>query len=562
MSEQILTPQQLRVHEKLSTDLRYFCANAMRIKLKEGGEAPFIWNKAQEYLHQRIEDQLARTGMVRMFILKGRQQGISTYIAARFYHKATRNRNRNVFILSHHAVTTEALFQIVDRYHNSCPPAITPKCLVSNNRRMRFSNGSQYTVGTAGSGAIGRGDTNQYIHASECAFYENTDEINTGVMQTVSDSPGTEKINESTANGVGNYFHQGCMEALEGIGRYELVFIPWYWQDEYRSPVNTDQNNQSFQLTAEEQTLKDMYLIDDEQIQWRRNKIAELKSERKFKQEYPFSVQEAFQASGHSLIDPEKIAIARKSAIQDPNAPLILGVDPARQGDRSVIAWRRGREVQKVEVFREMDEMLLAGKLAQRIDRYGVAKCFIDVALGYGTLDRLKELGYGDVVMGVSFSQQPNEPEKYLNKRAEMAFALRDWIHEGGCSLPDDEEVAVDLAAVPDFKESSRGLLQLEAKDTIRKTYGKSTDIFDALMLTFAQPVRRTIDDNTRIRKAWNRDGRSELSAVSRRKQRRNASSASGYYDDAGGDDTGSGRGFARDPRSGGLRTSRKRDRW
>ncbi len=506
-----LTYQQALIHNRLQTDLPYFCQKSLVIKLKEGGTAPFVFNKAQQYLHQRVEDQFQRTGMVRLFIIKGRQQGISTYIAARLYHKITRMRGKNVFILSHHATTTETLFQIVDRYHQSCPKESTPKCIVNNNRRMKFENGSQYTVGTAGSGSVGRGDTNQYFHGSEVAFYDNTDDINTGVVQTVADVPGTEKFMESTANGIGNYFHGGCMDALAGKGLYELVFIPWFWQEEYRTRISP-QEQPNWQPTEEEYTLQDLYGLDDEQIQWRRNKLSELKSLRLFKQEYPCTVEEAFQSSGQAFINPELVAKARKSQLTDPSAPLILGVDPARQGDRTVISWRRGRHWMKADVYHEMDEMVLAGKLANIIDRYGVAKCFIDVALGYGTIDRLKERGYGHIVEGVHFSQKPNE-DIYLNKRAEMAFNLRDWIHEGGVRIPDSEEIGVDLASIPDFKETSRGLLQLESKDTIKKKFGKSPDIFDSIILTFAQPVKSDWQTSRTQNRVRNTNGGSVLSA-------------------------------------------------
>lgn len=512
MSERDLTPAQRRVHHRLQSDLRYFCMRALKIKLKGGGHGPFVWNKAQEYLHERIEDQLRRIGMVRMFIIKGRQQGISTYIAARFYWKATRQRGKNVFILSHHSSTTETLFQIVSKYHEHCPAEITPALLTDNNRRMEFENNSRYTVGTAGSGSIGRGDTNQLLHWSEVAFCDNTDEILTGLDETVADVDSTEKLNESTANGVGNYFHKGVLEAVEGKGLYEVVFIPWYWQDEYRARIS-DEERKNWDLSEEESILKELYDLDDEQIKWRRNKIAKLKSTRLFKQEYPFTIQEAFQASGANFIDSEKVAIAQKSTLQDTTAPLILGVDPARVGDRTCITWRQGRHWIKTDVYHEMDEMVLAGKLARIIDRYNVAKVFIDVALGYGTIDRLHELGYKSIVTGVHFSQQPAEPDIYLNKRAEMAFALRDWIHEGGVRIPATDEITLDLGAIPDFKESSRGLLQLESKDTIKKSFGKSTDIFDSAMLTFAEPVRSEIQTNRKKAHTANTKGGSALSA-------------------------------------------------
>lgn len=511
-----LSPQAQRVHERCQNDLPYFCARMLRVKLKEGGTAPFVLNKAQMYLHERIEKQLHTTGKVRMLILKGRQQGISTYIAARFYHKATRHRGKNVFILSHHATTTETLFQIVDKYHANCPPEITPRCLVSNNRRMRFDNGSQYTVGTAGSGSIGRGDTNQYLHWSEVAFSENIPELLTGLFQTVSDMPGTEKILESTANGVGNYFHRACMDALSEDDDYELVFIPWFWQDEYRSPLKP-----GFTLTDEEHQLQQMYGLDDLQIQWRRNKIDEFKKEgfgeRKFKQEYPCTVKEAFQSSGEVLFDPDKVAAARKSRLTDPHMPIIIGADLAPIHDRNVLMWRQGRHCLRKEVFMQCSQMDMVGKIAARIDKHKVAKVFIDVAEGRGAVDRLHELGYRDVVMGIHFGMAPIDDRVYSNKRAEMAGLLKDWVEDDfGARIPDDDELEVEFGVIPDFKQQSNGRKQLVPKDKIKETYGKSPDLIDALMLTFAQPVRSTYNQTSRITKAFKRSP-SEIHATNRR---------------------------------------------
>lgn len=503
-----------RAHEALNANLPYFCDALLKIKLKEGGLGPFKLNRAQQYLHERIEDQKKRTGMVRILVLKGRQQGVSTYVAARFYHKNTRNRNHRAFILSHQSVTTETLFQIVANYHENCPETLKPKLITSNNRRMVFSNGSQYTVGTAGSGAIGRGDTNQYFHGSEVAFFENVGDIATGVLQTVPDLPGTEIILESTANGIGNFFHQACMDALDNKGRYEIVFIPWYWQSEYQA-----QTSPNLELTDDELTMQRLYNLTSEQLQWRRNKIASPGfSENLFHQEYPFTPEEAFISTGASLISLDAIAKARKSNLKDPNAPIILGVDPGPVNDRTVLAWRQGHHLTKVEVFPGTPPMTLAGQIAKRIDRYNIAKVFIDTAEGRGIVDRLHELGYRQQVVGIPFSMSPSDPDRYVNKRAEMAGELKDWLEdENGSRIPDDDNVAMELGVIPDWKTTSNGKLQLVSKDDIKKIYGKSTDIFDAIMLTFAQPVRRDYNVTSHIKKKYSRNRQSELCATRNR---------------------------------------------
>src|SRR5699024_10343551 len=118
------------------------------------------------------------------------------------------------------------------------------------------------------------------------------------------------------ANGVGNLFHQKWVDAEKGVGDFIAIFVPWYWQDEYRKDPP-----EGFELTAEELEYQRLYALDDAQMAWRRNKIAELKDAALFKQEYPATAAEAFQMSGHdSFIKPEAVANARKADIP-PSGP-------------------------------------------------------------------------------------------------------------------------------------------------------------------------------------------------------------------------------------------------
>lgn len=502
------------IHNRLCDDLRYFSLKVLKIETKRGKLVPLVWNRAQEHIHEECEDQLQRTGMVRKIILKGRQQGCSTYVTSRYYHRTTWNGHLHCYILSHEASSTQTLLEKVNTYYDESPDIIRPEKDIGNKNELRFGNKSTYKVGTAGAKNTGRSQTNQLFHGSEVAFYENTEGISTGALQTISDEPGTEVILESTANGVGNYFHKLCMDALAGLGKYEIIFVPWYWQEEYRATVP-----QGWDWTDHELELKELYGLDNEQLYWRYLKIIELKSEWMFKQEYPFTVEEAFQASGNSFFNADDVQRARRLNISDPQAPLILGVDPARTGDRTILALRRGREVVEIFKYDEMPStMQLAGIIGNLIKQRGIDKVFIDFGLGYGVHDRLHELGFHRIVQGVHFAERPSD-SKYQNKRAEMAFALRDWLTEGGVSLPDDDDVGTDLMAIPDFQQSSRGLLFLPSKDKIKELYGKSPDIFDALCLTFAYPVHKELSNRRIPTHTKNTKGGSSLTAMKRVKQ-------------------------------------------
>src|SRR4029078_3176300 len=165
-----------------------------------------------------------------------------------------------------------------------------------------------YKVGTAGTKGVGRSSTIPLFHGSEAAFWPHADTHADGVLQAIPAEPGTESIIESTANGMGNFFHNEWRSAERGEGDYQAIFVPWYWQEEYRRPVEGP-----FHRDEAELMLVELYGLDDEQLAWRRNKIIELKDPALFMQEYTHNAAEAFQMSGHdSYIPPELIARARK----------------------------------------------------------------------------------------------------------------------------------------------------------------------------------------------------------------------------------------------------------
>lgn len=481
---------------RLGSDLAFYARNCLKIRSKSGKVAPFVFNKAQEHIHEALERQKAETGKVRALILKGRQQGCSTYVGARFYHSSTWRKGIRTFILTHEDQATQNLFEMVNRYHEHCPKAVRPSTGAANAKELFFDKlDSGYKVGTAGTKGVGRSSTIQLFHGSEAAFWPHADTHAAGVLQAVPDADGTEIILESTANGVGNLFHQKWRDAENGIGEFIAIFVPWYWQEEYRKDIEID-------YTAEEREYATLYGLDMAQMAWRRNKIAELKDPILFKQEYPATAAEAFQMSGHnSYIKPELIAKARKAKVEE-SGPLVIGVDPARFGDDgSAMARRRGRKVIKVEKRHKLDTMELAGWVKQVIDDEKPAKVFIDVGgLGAGVYDRLNEMGYSKVVTPINFGAATLEPARYdeegkevgggpLNRRAEMWMKSNEWLQDpAGVSIPDSDALQAD-ACGPGYSYDSNTRLRMEKKEDMRRRGVPSPDEWDAVALTFAEPV-------------------------------------------------------------------------
>jgi len=93
---------------------------------------------------------MRRTGRVRAVVLKGRQQGCSTYVAARFYWKVTHRKGARAFILTHLDEASQRIHEIVRRLHENCPEAVRPHASQSSARALHFDRlDSGYAIGRA-----------------------------------------------------------------------------------------------------------------------------------------------------------------------------------------------------------------------------------------------------------------------------------------------------------------------------------------------------------------------------------------------------------------------------
>lgn len=472
---------------RLKDDFPYYAWNVLKIRTKEGSVKPFSLNKAQKHIHALLEDQLKKTGRIRAIILKGRQQGCSTYVEGRFFWRVTHAKGVRAFILTHLDEATQNLFEMSQRFYEYCPLIMKPQASTENAKELQFKLlDSGYKVGTAGTKATGRSQTIQFFHGSEVAFWPHADTHAAGVMQAIPDVPGTEVILESTANGMGNYFHGMWQAAESGRSEYLPIFVPWFWQDEYRKPVPD-----GFAPTPEEYDYAQLYGLDDGQIVWMRSKIMEFKgSVRLFNQEYPATAAIAFQTSGeNSFISPELVMKARKATAPNTGAK-VGGLDPARFGDdRTAYIVRHGRKAFNLRTWEKKDTMEVAGIAAKLIKEDGLQRLFIDVGgLGAGVVDRLREMGLGDKITAVNGGEKPIDEELYYNKRAEMWGEMHEWLKEQPVQIPDDDALHADLTSIQ-HKYDSLTRLQMEKKEDMKKRGLRSPDLADALALTFAYPV-------------------------------------------------------------------------
>jgi hypothetical protein len=505
-------------------DFRRFAKEVIRIRTKDGRLVPLDLNSAQGILHDAAEKQLTEDRWVRLAGLKGRRQGFSTYVAARGYWRAILWDRQNIYILSHEMKSSAFLFDMVDlmQEKNPFPPAVGK----DNAKELEFvKRGSSYAVATAGQKAGGRGGATSFFHGSEAAWWTNAPDHFAASVQAVDEVRGewgelwTEPENplpfeegigtvegwvvapseiwlETTSAGPMGEFYKRYMDAMKGTGRYRAVFVPWIVQEEYKEAgdwVPDEEPEEEGGLSELE--YQETHGLTDEQMLWRRAKIHELGGLDRFRQEYPIDVTEAFAAADTegAFIKPALVLKARKRKIEIPNAPLIVGVDPAGSGgDRFAVCWRRGDLIVKYEFRHKLDHEESVAWLSTIIDDDDPAQMCIDRgSMGANIISTLRNMKprYAKIIKGVNFGgkskakqAKPNDAGPW-NIRAEMYARARDWLAEG--SIPDEDDLASDLSA-PKIKYRANNDWLLESKTEMKARGVRSPDLADAFVLTFA----------------------------------------------------------------------------
>lgn len=511
MIETLQRPVPLTREEKAAitlqrmTDLNIFGRQILKIRPKAGGfSVPFVMNEAQWHLHRKIEEQLASIGRIRAVVLKGRQQGVSTYTQGRFYWKLSHTRGVKAYILTHEQPATDNLFGMVDHFWEQAPRDYRPHTGAANAKELVFDAlDSKYAVTTAGSKDTGRSGTAQYLHGSEVGFWANAETHMKGIGQVVPDAANTEIILESTANGTANLFHEIWTMAVKGKSEYLPVFIPWFWQKEYRRTPAA-----GFELTNEEVEYREAFELDLDQMAWRRNKTdTDFRGNSSdFDQEYPASAELAFAASSpRALIKFAQVARARRQRDLEGSGPRIWGLDPAEYGDDDTsLMERHNRVSRKLGSWNGMGTMETVGRVGVMIDKarkLGIGPDVICVdagGIGTGVADRLAEEGYP--VARVLFGEAPRDKDQYVVNRDELWCEMRDWLEDYPCSIEDSDDLAAQLTSVQ-FTYDSKRRIKLESKEAMKKRGLHSPDDADALALTFSRAQAIKSQDYAAYRK-------------------------------------------------------------
>lgn len=161
----------------------------------------------------------------------------------------------------------------------------------------------------------------------------------------------------------------------------------------------------------------------------------------------------------------------------------IWGLDVARFGDdRSVLARRYGNDIKFIDTWQGLRTTELSDRI-HTIYNQETRKpdaIFIDsIGVGAGVIDQLAQRGLP--VIEANASAQPTDAV-YLNKRAEMYYNFKKRLRY--TKLPPNRDLLKEMLLI-EYLYNNAGKTQLVSKDIIKKNYGKSPDLADAVALTY-----------------------------------------------------------------------------
>lgn len=247
----------------------------------------------------KVLDRLTR----RDIILKARQEGISSLILAMFAIDFIFIENIRCVVISHEREAATKLLAKVRYYLESIKKRHPELDAYKLNYESKYelvneNKNSIFYIGSAGARAFGHGDTINNLHVSELSRWPDQERLMVGLMQAVPISGRI--IIETTANGVGDYFHSLWKKSNTQERSFNPHFLPWFDDPKYSLPIVD-----GFQATEEEQELANTYHLTNEQLNWRRWKLHELADNMDaFNEQFPANANEAFIVSGNPIWPP------------------------------------------------------------------------------------------------------------------------------------------------------------------------------------------------------------------------------------------------------------------
>lgn len=185
------------------------------------------------------------------------------------------------------------------------------------------------------------------------------------------------------------------------------------------------------------------------------------------------------------IIQPAWIDAAIKRQLNTvPPIRRVVSIDVARYGDDKTVfyAIENGEVIGREEWEKKstMETVGLAIRFAKKCG--GIESFAVDeIGVGGGVADRLQELDK-DVVF-VNAAAKSSKPEEYYNLRAEIYSQGADKFQDGKVKLRAENTDLTEQLSWARYKTiKSNGIYQVEAKEDIKKRYGRSPDDADCFL--------------------------------------------------------------------------------
>lgn len=377
----------------------------LKVRSKARGLVYFRANRAQlEY---------SRDCSKRNIVLKARQLGITTYVAARFFIQTITQPGTTAVQVAHNQESAEEIFRIVHRFWENLPETMQRGALITsraNIRQIVFPRlDSEYRVATAADPNAGRGITIHNLHCSEVARWPR-DGIETLASLRAAVPVNGEIVLESTPNGTGGVFYEEWQRASET--EFTRHFFPWWYDDDYQIEVERP----ILQLTSEEEELVARAELTDSQIAWRRLNRTQLRE--LAVQEYAEDAISCFRASGESVFELDAIGRALQECGEplesrdnerwlvwlppQPERQYIVGVDTSGGGSKGDYSCaqviERSTAMQCAELRGHFPPRELATRLVELAKFYNHALLAVERNNhGYGVLAHLQTAVYPNI---------------------------------------------------------------------------------------------------------------------------------------------------------------------
>jgi hypothetical protein len=319
---------------RIRYDFEYWCATCVTIKDKiTSRDVKFALNAPQRRVLAELERQRLARQPIRLIMLKARQWGGSTLVQIYMaWIQIVHHRNWNSVICGHLRDTSSVIRGIYSKLLDNYPEEFLDGGtkmqfkIFEKSRNASVITGRECLVVTASAqsqDAI-RGYDIEMAHLSEVAFWPDTnrhspDDLVRAVCGSVALEPDTIVVYESTANGIGSFFHTEWLRAKAGLSDKTAVFVPWYEIEIYRRHVEDAVAVWNAMDSYERDLWEGGRTL--EMISWYHEKRKEYLSHVLMKSEYPSNDIEAFATTGRGVFDVNALCRLRAGCV----APAVIG---------------------------------------------------------------------------------------------------------------------------------------------------------------------------------------------------------------------------------------------